>query len=234
MIENDVVICDNKISVCVCKVNKKEYKNLINTLSFDELNYYKRLKSDRRKKSFLIGRYTAKIAVSNFSNEKNLNNISVVNGVFKQPIAIGNNVEVTISHSGDLAITVAYSRELIIGIDVEKVDYKVCQISKDKIINNEVILVSAIDLPETEKFTMLWTIKESLMKVLKTGLEVSYCILEISKIYKEGPFIYNEFKNFPQYKCVSFSIQNYMFSITYPRKINLRVDLDSIKKSVFK
>lgn len=57
-------------------------------------------------------------------------------------------------------------------------------------------------------YTLLWNIKESLSKIIKTGLMIDFKILELESIELENGYHVGYFKNFPQYKSVSLIINS--------------------------
>jgi len=65
---------------------------------------------------------------------------------------------------------------------------------------------------------MIWSIKESLSKVLKTGMMIDFVFLEIDSIILEHHTVISTFRHFKQYKSISWNNQNYVASITLPRK----------------
>jgi len=69
-----------------------------------EKEYFEALRFDRRKASYLMGRYCAKKALSYQLQGQKLNTILIKSGVFEQPIVYApenKGVQVSIAHSGD-------------------------------------------------------------------------------------------------------------------------------------
>src|SRR5882762_1639419 len=67
-----------------------------------EIAYFSTLKFARRQRSYLLGRYAAKLALRDLLNEPDLRAIEVARGVFDQPIVLSpQNLawSVTISHT---------------------------------------------------------------------------------------------------------------------------------------
>ena len=90
-----------------------------------ETAYFSTLASARRQVSYLLGRYAAKIALSTVLVEPDLKAIEIERGVFEQPIVhCGRNGgwDVTISHTEDLAVALAYPAGHPMGIDLERID----------------------------------------------------------------------------------------------------------------
>ena len=68
---------------------------------------------------------------------------------------------------------------------------------------------------------MIWTIKESLSKVLKCGLMTPLHVLEIAEIDCKRPIRVSTFKNFAQYKVLSVVMGDVALSICLPKRTEL-------------
>ena len=68
---------------------------------------------------------------------------------------------------------------------------------------------------------MLWTAKEALSKILKTGMMVPFELYETTTIAATPYGLSFEFKNFAQYKAEIFFEMPYCFAMAYPKKSRL-------------
>ena len=78
-----------------------------------------------RQNTYLLGRYTAKLALSELFSEKDLGAIEVGRGVFEQPIVqyVGDpGYGVTIGYAGSVAVALGYPAGHPMGIDIERLD----------------------------------------------------------------------------------------------------------------
>jgi len=78
-----------------------------NLLGESEAAYFSTLRFAGRQRSYLLGRYAAKTALSAVISEPDLSAIEIERGVFEQPIVRcdrDGGWEVTISHTEDLAV----------------------------------------------------------------------------------------------------------------------------------
>lgn len=174
-----------------------------------EKQHLKGLTYERRIKSYLLGRYAAKQAVSQFVGVDDLTQIHIENGIFNQPIVSGYDIQISLAHSDNLAVAIAFDPRVLIGIDVEK---------RNRIVEFE--------LTEDEQALgrdplLLWTMKESLSKVLKTGLTVPLEILEVKEINEKQGMFSSTFTHFFQYQTLSWLWPDYAFSITYPKNTQI-------------
>lgn len=215
-----------EVGYCFIGGDILELLELTYLLSEDERNRYIGFKYPLRGLSYLLGRLSSKIAIEQLDNDINPQNISIVNGVFGFPVVKGNskNIQVNYSHSDNIGVSLAYYEEYPIGIDIEKIDFDKISIIKSYMTEREIQMVKDIDL-EKEGAFFLWTMKESLSKIIKTGLTLRLDVLEIQSIKKLQDNIWeSSFVNFTQYKIISGFFNDHICSITIPRKTNFSYD----------
>lgn len=218
-----------KATICFCYASLDiQALEIIQFLHPTELIYFSGLEFERRIKSYLIGRYAAKGAVSDFIGAVHFNNILIDRGIFYQPIVVyphKTNIQVGITHCDNIGVAIAYSEFISMGIDIEKVSMDRRSGLELLLNKKEVERLDETDLPHDTKLTLLWTAKESLSKCLKTGL-IAMQILEIDTYeikIDEHEFVIIDYKYFPQYHTYSFFIEDYICSITLPREIEIKL-----------
>ncbi len=204
-------------------------------LNEKEMARFEKLKVDRRKKSYLLGRYVAKSAASTLLEEKDLAKIGISNGVMfhpilKHPRAL--NMQISITHSQDLAAAIAYPEEHPIAVDIEQIDNKAKRASRNFISEDEWSLMHPLSLDENSSCTMVWTVKEALSKLLRTGLSTPFSVFHIKKIENHKHYYISWFTNFSQYKVLSFLLDDgFAVSIAYPYKTDLQFDNLSLENA---
>ena len=176
---------------------------------------------------YLRGRLCAKWALQTLHDGFDFRQVAIERGVFGQPIILSRtltNIQVSLSHSGHWAAAVAFHEGHPMAIDIEVH----AENKQDVILANmtvaEIDAIAATHLSTDMRPTVLWTIKESLSKVLRTGLMSPFDIYAIDRITEEDGMIVSTFRNFAQYRCLSFSIGEVALSLTLPKRS--RVDLD--------
>ncbi len=230
--------------ILVLERTKKQFIAGVNLVRYDELTpdivsellhseekeYVNGLKFKRRKDSYLLGRIAAKYALKKTMREhQNLDSIVIDRGVFEFPTVKylhKENLEVSISHTDTIGIAVACSNEHPIGVDIEKISTHTEASMKTVLHARECDLIKKEGLYNEIGFTMLWTVKESLSKIFKTGLMADFKIFEVEKIiYKNG--VYKSlFKNFSQYKALSYQYEDYFITVVLPKKTKVKLELD--------
>jgi len=164
----------------------------------NELYHYRKIKEMYRKQNFFLGRIAAKFALEMMIPEKS-STIDINNGIFSQPLVYINNCnmkKISISHSDDTGIALAYSEKLKLGIDYE------------------VVKTGKIDIYNVLK----WCAKEALAKALEIGL-YDYKIFEIMEICKMNNYYLIRFKYFHQFQCIGFLCDSQVFTIAYPKSL---------------
>lgn len=211
---------------------KADYRELIPYLHLQERNYYNKLRFEKRIRTYLMGRFVAKHAVASLTGEENLTNISIQSGIFTQPVVTPNqgNIQVSITHCDPLGAALAFPEAHPMGIDLEKISFNKKEVLESQITKTEKERISDWPFSYGTGLTLLWTAKEALSKTLKTGLMTPFEIFEISEaeVYEDYTICY--YKNFAQYKVLSFTIGSYMCSIVHPFKTGVRFDLNSLKR----
>ncbi len=197
-----------------------------------EKRYYDGLKFEKRRKDYSLGRYVAKRSVGLFSGEKDLSRIEIKNGVFNQPIVkYGNeqNLQVSISHCEHMGAAVAFQEDHPMGIDIERISSKTAKIIESQIDEDEKELIRNRERTPDFMLILLWTSKESLSKVLKTGLTVPLNLFKINRIIDKGEYFISIYENFNQYHTISFALADYICSITIPKNSEFEMDIQAIR-----
>lgn len=199
-------------------------QNLLDHLSPEELSRYKNFQYPIRQEQFLLGRYCAKLAVAKQLNLPTLSSFSIDSGVFRQPIIRGiteNGLMISLSHSENAAIALAFYDRYICGVDIELISSQKGELIRSLLTAKEKNLLLHLGIKEEESFLLAWCAKESLSKALRTGLCLPFEILEISSIQKKGKEFEIHYSNFCQYTSVNFIYCNHVISITKPKEVSL-------------
>ena len=70
---------------------------------------------------------------------------------------------------------------------------------------------------------MLWSIKESVSKIIRTGLTTDFKLFEIDSFEQHGDEFSCTFKNFMQYRAVAKKIGDCVCSIVVPEKTTCKL-----------
>ncbi|WP_088835124.1 4'-phosphopantetheinyl transferase family protein [Paenibacillus tyrfis] len=206
----------------------------LSILHDQELAYYRKLQY-KRKHDFVLGRYCAKQAISAYNRmaEPQLGQIWVQQGVFQQPVIMLPRTEplqITITHCDHIAATIAFPEAHPLGIDLEKIDGANVSAIESQITASEKHMIADTPLDYEAALTMLWTSKESLSKILKTGLMTPLPVYEINHMDINQDCIVTSYTNFAQYSAVSFRVGRHMCSITHPKRTEFKVNIAEIQR----
>ena len=158
-------------------------------LSPAERTTYDRFRFDARRKSWLAGRYTAKLLLSHVLNvclptpaPIKHDQIEIRNNDLGAPSAVHHDQIIpgclSISHSGDWCAAAFAPSSLKVGIDIEKITPRPAGFIQDYFTKNEIAKVSAIngrslaEIRQAEKATLIWSAKEALLKAMGIGLRL--------------------------------------------------------------
>ena len=196
---------------------------------------YSELSFERRQHSYLLGRYCAKRALNNFIHT-DLKSIYIEAGVFDFPVThipIENKWQVSISHCDSLCCTIAFPETHPMGIDIEKVNESNIEFLSSHITEKDRRIICELNIADDKAYTLIWTVKEALSKVLRCGLTSPFDIFDIKQVDSNNTYWFSEFINFPQYKAITFQLSNSVLaSIVYPRLTTLHIDIQHIQQWV--
>lgn len=194
-------------------------------LHIEEIKRYNNFRYDKRKKSYLLGRYAAKEALCHHTGKNNPNNIIIQQGVFGQPMILSNqlhNLHVSITHCDEVGGAIIFPEDCPVGMDIENIQ-KVSESSfLFQVTESEGRLIHhPYGYNPSTIMALIWSAKECLSKILRTGLTVPFELLEISKIIYKDRYFISYFKNFIQYCTYSICCGEYILSITCPTNTEL-------------
>jgi 4'-phosphopantetheinyl transferase len=194
-------------------------------LGKNETAYFATLRFARRQATYLLGRYAAKIALSAVLPEPDLTAIEINQGVFEQPIVRcdrNGGWDVTISHTEDVGVALAFPAGHPMGIDLEHIDPGQHETILSQLSEREIGWLSH---PSAERFqfaSAFWAAKESLSKVLRTGLMANIRVYDLAEFNLIEERVWEGlFENFAQYKARVWMWSNRVLSIALPKRSTL-------------
>lgn len=183
----------------------------------------------RRQADYLRGRYCAKAAVAALAGNAagDMRAWQVAAGVFGQPVVRGSlvgNIQVSIGHSGDWAVALAFDEAHPLGVDVELHDPAHVATIRREVSAAELGAFTRAGWDEETGLTGLWAIKEALGKVLRSGLMAPLSFYEVGDVEPTSFGAICTYRHFAQYKCYCAKIGKQIVSIALPRKSALQFD----------
>lgn len=191
----------------------------------EEIRYYETLGFEKRRLSYLLGRFTAKKAIRNYLNpDIDDTQLQIVPGVFNQPVlqpGLADPVGISISHADSIAGSIAFPEMHPMGVDLEVADETRIEIMKTQILDEELALALPHCADEGLICAAIWTAKEALSKVLRCGMTCPFEVLAIGDFHLEPPGFSGAFRNFGQYKFQSWWRDKTVVSFVLPRRTNI-------------
>jgi 4'-phosphopantetheinyl transferase len=187
-----------------------------------EIEVFNAFEVHKRQASYLLGRFTAKSALAEYWGPGfAAPAVAIAAGVFNQPVIEcnpGRPAGVSISHSDHLACSLAFPEVHPMAIDVEEVDASRTHIMLTQMGPHELDLAVAQCADINLAVTLLWTAKEALSKALRCGLTCPCELLETSQLEKERDYYVGYFKNFVQYKAMSWLTGRSVITLVLPKR----------------
>lgn len=175
----------------------------------------------RRRHGLLIGRYAAKCALAALDPDLDPRTLAIRPGVLEQPVLSGEGVGtlgLSLSHAGPVAVAVVYPEACPMGIDLERIRAsQVPLLTSQTNAAERQRLAARLVVPEAERLTRLWCLKEALSKTLRCGLTVPLELLAVGGVEREGPGLSVTFANFAQYRGLSFAAGDLAAALVLPR-----------------
>ena len=196
-------------------------------LSPAELRQYSQFQFELRQRSFLLGRLAAKRAVARSLGEPDLKLVELSNGVLGQPLVRaggGFAPEVTLSHWNSGAVAVGSPAGYLFGIDFEPVEPSGVDTIRSHLALTRLEREWAESgrVPAEQAYTLLWTTREALGKATRCGILAPIEILEATAFTALGEGAWQtEYRNFPQFKCLSWMSAKAVLSLAYPSQVSL-------------
>ncbi|REC60774.1 hypothetical protein DRF65_19385 [Chryseobacterium pennae] len=194
-------------------------------LSGKEEKEYHHFRFEKRKISYILGRASAKLAISNLLPDIQSSSISIGHGVFGFPVVTGlsENIRVSISHCSNLGVALAFPEEHPVGIDIEQIDFKKTDLIKQFVTLDDRNCFPGIT--EAEEAFMHWSAMEALSKILNTGLTLDFKFLTLNKSRPLTNDVWEcHFKNFSQYKGIMFKTVTHVCSVVIPAKSEMELN----------
>lgn len=178
----------------------------------------------RRRLEFLLGRVAAKRALVALNEGGRANDWNIRYGVFRQPVVDGPGPAraVSISHSGERAVAVAFDQGLLCGVDLETLRDGSQAAIESQMSEADLELLAQLDLPYGHALTLGWSVKESVSKALRIGLLAPFKSFGLSHISTLGKYCWRVELGTAQALCAYVWRRGDAFlSLAIPRKIVL-------------
>lgn len=184
-----------------------------------------RLTFPKRKISYLLGRYSAKRALAEI-NPTSLKKIFVGEGVFNHPLlhgTVSKELQISIAHTKEVGAALIFNEAQPMAIDIESNDGEHSSTIESQLtpIEKDFLKHQWSSTFGINPYPWIWTAKEALGKVLKTGLTTPMSLFLIKELEVEDSFIKATYENFPQYKVLSFLWNEIIVSIVLPKKTKM-------------
>ncbi|MCR8644649.1 4'-phosphopantetheinyl transferase superfamily protein [Paenibacillus sp. N1-5-1-14] len=213
------------LSSNLIEINKQLEIDADLVLSPAEYEIYRNITNESRKNEYLVGRYAIKrnIADNMPAYDLPFTSVTIDYGALRYPIIKDNLIEVGLSHSKQYVLSVIYSKDHIVGVDIETIRY---EIPIEEMLSSDELQLVANYGNRPEFAYMFFSCKEALGKALKMGLLADYSIYEVSGMDCEmlhGTEVFRlHFRRFPFLIGYSFmKSEKEICSLVVPKKMDI-------------
>lgn len=170
-----------------------------------------------RRNGFRLGRIAAKRALSAWLSPAQCASTLIGSGAFGQPV-LSAPFDVSLSHSESTAVAVASPSGFPMGIDIEFLSDEPSRIRalEGQMTEGEQTLGKLHFPSRSALLHGLWSAKEALSKVLRTGLGTPFSVLEISEISSHEGIRLLNFRHFFPYSVVQITGPDKVISLCFP------------------
>ena len=222
-----------EISLCGVDGTKGDlYAHKDALLHPQEHHVFELLHYDRRRYSYLLGRYSAKGALAGASGSTNGREFWIQNGVLGEPCVEGSPFSLSIAHADTWGIAVAGPQSLRLGIDVESKD-RFHKPILELLRSPEYDRVRSIATHDADAQGILWTAKESLAKCLGIGFSTPLRIFEVGDLAHRGSVYSVKFTNFPTHQGYVWSLNGIWMALCLGCACVLNVQQTRIGEGLF-
>ncbi len=184
------------------------------------------MKSPLRQATYATSRYAAKQALTALIPIEHLTDIHIDNGIFGHPISRHphiHNTTLSISHKQDRTIAIAFPESHPMGIDIEPIQPDKTRVITSRFTPHEHQLQDHTTLDAATFATLIWTAKESLSKIIKTGLMIHTDLLEIATITIDSPTTLTmTYTHFFQYKSHATLDPGWVTTLCLPKNSTIQ------------
>lgn len=187
-------------------------------LHADERAHLATLTFERRRNSYLLGRYAAKVALGALVPGVASTALAIRPGVFEFPVVTGiANVQVSISHAGEWGAAMAFPEAHPMAVDLELIAADRAEVIQSQLTAAEKARLGAGPLDGVTELTLLWTVKEAMAKVIRTGMMTPFEVFEVAAVRAEDGAFHSTFTQFGQYEAVSFVLPQVVATVIGPK-----------------
>jgi len=200
-------------------------------LSAAEQAHLGTLVHDRRRSSWLTGRWAAKQALGGLTSGRRPGEFTVLPGVFDQPVVTGpcSGIQVTLSHTDGWAAAAAFPETHPLGLDLELWGPRQTETLAGALPPGEVGLWTAAGIEVHRAHALLWAAREAVGKALRTGLTVPLEVLACGPPEDQGAGWETRADQVPQYRVAAGAAGPVVLALAFPQMCPLRIDFAGLE-----
>ncbi|WOO38584.1 4'-phosphopantetheinyl transferase superfamily protein [Anaerocolumna sp. AGMB13020] len=223
-----------ELTLGICNTNTPYLvEGVHNILSAEEMREYLQKKSEKRKREFYWSRTLAKtILCSAYKEEHQLTDIRIAKGFLNNPIIKSKEqgYGIGITHCEDYAAIIVFPEEMVLGLDMEKLDWRKVK-GINTILTDKERKLCPLNYDNNNFVLAVWTMKEALVKFLKLGLSVNFDIMQIASVEWSDTGFKSGYRFFPTLDAYTFFEEDFVYTIVCTNNLVLERKKTDIKVS---
>lgn len=195
-------------------------------LNVHEKGFFDSIRSAGRRTDYLLSRFAAKHGLGEYLREADPTKIEVATGVVQQAVVrypSSHVPDVSLTHTRSHAGALVFPKVHPMAIDFEMADPDKLEQFRSNCLPREIKLAAPLVREEPLRWTLIWTIKEALSKILKSGLSCPFDIFEIENLRSNDGAFDGDYKNFAPYRFYGWHVNGMMAAMVLPRKTELGI-----------
>lgn len=180
------------------------------------------LKIERRRRTFLMGRYALKRAAAAWTGLSPSRDLEVVPAILEYPILrapVADVPDLTLTHTDCAAVCLAVDAGHASGVDLEFINPARLATYERVYTERERASATGLGLDASSAAVLHWSLREALSKAVRCGFTVPFDVLELEGLEDLGEGLFRTaFRNFGQYGGHAWIRNGHVLAVVHPKK----------------
>lgn len=177
---------------------------------------------ERRRRTFLMGRYALKRAAAAWTGLSPSRDLEVVPAILEYPILrapVADVPDLTLTHTDCAAVCLAVEAGHASGVDLEFINPARLATYERVYTDRERASAAGLGLDAACAAVLHWSLREALSKAVRCGFTVPFDVLELEGLKGlENGLFRTKFRNFGQYGGHAWIRDGHVFAVVHPKK----------------
>lgn len=202
-------------------------------LNVHERGFFDSIQDPQRRENYLLARFAGKRALGRYLRESDPTKIELTSGILQQPVVrypVSHVPDVSLTHTRGYGGALAFPKVHPMAIDFEVPDPAKLEQFRSNCLPRELKLAASLIREEALRWTLVWTIKEALSKILRSGWSCPFGIFEIESLTAAGGGFQGDYKHFAAYRFYAWQVHDLIGAVVLPKKTELGLGPAELRK----